>query len=237
MRKRRFIIRLTLQVLGAQCMMIGGLAVLLWLLGRVLSDRSAFSQWLLWIPTLAMAPAVALGLICSLAPVRKPVLQRRRFWVWAIAALGIAAFFCFVEHRLLTPAPAAGRGLSIAGWTMTFHPANEQRPEVADRVVEHLGDLAIITEGWFLHQNNLLRSRLSDDVLLHRVHPFTIVSRLPLIESRPIEHAHLRGYVFEPSVSCQHSPRHGFATLAGQGFLGLGPFENPARLGAGTGAV
>jgi hypothetical protein len=48
-------------ILGITCTVIAVTVLVAWLTGRVISDRFGWSQWLLWMPTLAMLPAVGLG--------------------------------------------------------------------------------------------------------------------------------------------------------------------------------
>lgn len=182
MRRRRYLVRLIIQILGVQCMLIGGVLVLAWLVGRVLSDRYLFSQWLLWIPTPAMLPAVLLGLIGSLAPGRKPRLKRRRLRVWALLALCIACYFGLIEHKLLKPAPPAEGDLTISHWNMTAWNTDDDRLQVLD----WLSDLTILVDAWGLQRNTELMDTLPEDFRIIRVRRLTILTRLEVIETRPL---------------------------------------------------
>ena len=45
-------------ILGITATVIAAAVLVAWLAGRVISDRYGWSQWLLWIPTPAVLPAV-----------------------------------------------------------------------------------------------------------------------------------------------------------------------------------
>ena len=52
--------------------------VLAWLLGRVLTDRYAFSQWMWWIPTPLVIAAALIGTLLTLRPSHQPAPVRQR---------------------------------------------------------------------------------------------------------------------------------------------------------------
>lgn len=182
MRRRRYLIRLTIQILCVQGMLLGGTVVLAWLLGRMLSDRFAFSQWLLWIPTPAMLPAVLLGLLSSLPPGRKPRLKRRRLRTWALCALLIACYFALVEHRLLRGAPEVKGDLTVAHWNMTHWRTDADRLQVLDLIC----DLTILVDAWGLRRDPDLLEALPEDQEVLYLRRFMIITNQPVIEARPL---------------------------------------------------
>ncbi|UCD76118.1 MAG: hypothetical protein JSV91_04185 [Phycisphaerales bacterium] len=182
MRRRRYVVRLTIQILCVQCMALGAAAVLAWLLGRLLSDRWAFSQWLLWIPTAAMLPAVLLGIFGALAPGRKVRLKRRRLRIWALCAICIAGYFSFIEHRLFRGAPPAQGELTIAHWNMTHWRTEADRL----RVLDLLCDITILVDAWGLRRDPDLLDSLPEDQTAFYVRRFMIITNQPIIEARPL---------------------------------------------------
>ena len=62
------VLRATWRILGVGCTAAAATVLLAWLLGRVLSDRFSWSQWLLWVPTPAAAAAVTMGLLGACRP-------------------------------------------------------------------------------------------------------------------------------------------------------------------------
>ena len=91
-------------ILGIACTVIAAILLAAWLLGRVASDRFAWSQWLLWMPTPAVLPAVGLGLAGACRPAREARQRRRRLAVWAGVGAVLASLLAWLEvvyHRKL----------------------------------------------------------------------------------------------------------------------------------------
>ena len=65
-------------ILGITATVIATTALAAWLLGRVASDRFGWSQWLQWMPTPVLLPAVGLGVVGACQPARVPRRRRRR---------------------------------------------------------------------------------------------------------------------------------------------------------------
>ena len=81
-------------------------ALLSWLLGRTISDRHLWSQYLGWIPTEAVACLAVAVLIAGIL-----LRWRRPRLLVTIATLGITAWLAFAEwrvHRFVVPEPARG---------------------------------------------------------------------------------------------------------------------------------
>ena len=166
-------------------MLIAALAVLAWLLGRLLSDRSFAGQWLLWIPTPVMLLAVLLGLLGTLAPGRPALFKRLRLHAWLLCVLAITVYFCFVEHHILRPGPPPV-GVSISHWNMTHGRTQAQRDDHIVQIHRILGDVTILAEAWSLGRSQALRDSLPEDYLVINRGQFTIVTRLPVIEARTL---------------------------------------------------
>ncbi|MHC4990653.1 MAG: hypothetical protein ACYTGC_06695, partial [Planctomycetota bacterium] len=60
--------RRLLCVMGAIGALGAGVMLLLWAMGRLLSDAYLRSQWLAWLPTPAAIAAAALDLLCAARP-------------------------------------------------------------------------------------------------------------------------------------------------------------------------
>lgn len=87
---------------------LGAAIAVAWAAGRLLSDRWAWSQWLLWVPTPALLAAAAVCFAAALRPALRPGTRRRRLAVRGGACLAALAYFGAVEHRF-------GRGGEPAG--------------------------------------------------------------------------------------------------------------------------
>ena len=63
---------------------VAAIVCVAWLIGRIVSDRYGWSQWLLWIPTpvVLLTVATALGLGCMRDDV--PGRRRRRLIAWGV---------------------------------------------------------------------------------------------------------------------------------------------------------
>ena len=186
MMPRRSLPRLLLNVLCVLLTVLAAAAVGAWLAGRVVSDRWTFGQWLLWIPTPAMLPAVLLGLLGALGPGRRPRFRRRRLWSWIAAAAAIAVFFGFFEHRLLRGAPDPGRSVHVAYWNMTHEKSAEDRARHVEAIIDLLGDVTILLRGWGIVRHHELLESLPEDVTAFHLGKISVFSRLPIIEMRQI---------------------------------------------------
>jgi endonuclease/exonuclease/phosphatase family metal-dependent hydrolase len=110
------------------------LSLLAWLLGRVLTDRLAWSQFLWWIPTPAALIVAMLGLLLAFRTAKTRT-RRRRMFLWAACTLVLIMHFTLFEHRLLRAAPRVppGIALTIAHWNMTLGnnaPAGDFAPQI-----------------------------------------------------------------------------------------------------------
>jgi len=155
-----------------------------WLLGRLVSDRYAWSQWLLWIPTPAVLLVAAVAL--AAAAWSETGLGRRRVIAWAAVVLVMVVYFVAIEHRLLRRAPDGDVAVRLV------HGSVEEawNPKVLARWGEQLaalgGDVTIVScmlpprrIGRLLEQFGGLGTSVVS-------WPFVLVTRLPVLEARPL---------------------------------------------------
>lgn len=178
--------RIVAQVTGALLMIVGGALVLGWLVGRVCSDRYGWSQWLAWIPTPAMLPAVALGLAGSLAPGRKTFRRRRRVRAWVLAGLLIAAYFSLVEHHLLRFGRPSTDGVHVTNWNLSTRSSDGQQVLAADQLFDRLGDINILLGSWRIRRIEGLHEQLGDEWTYRHAAGFGLITSLPIVELRPL---------------------------------------------------
>src|SRR5262249_46683598 len=134
------------------------LAIAAWAIGRVFTDRWAWTQWLFWIPTPAVFIACLVGWATARRMGRSIRARRRRLWFWRVATAGIIVWFLAIEHRMLHRAPpippvSGGGAMKITHWNMGPKVWNDIQPsfEALKRIA---GDLTIITNpaGTFAQQ-------------------------------------------------------------------------------------
>lgn len=127
------------------------LSLLAWLIGRILTDRFAWSQWLWWIPTPAALIAAALGLLFAFRRAATRARRRRRILLWTACFFGLLIDFTTFEHRLLHSTPARPqRRLVIAHWNTTLETGPGNRGDASHaallRAVQSLdSDILVLT--------------------------------------------------------------------------------------------
>lgn len=167
-----------------------------WLLGRLVSDRYGWSQWLLWIPT----PAVLIAAVAALAaaPWRPAasIGRRRRVIAWAVCVAVIFVYFAAIEHRLLRWAPDGDVAVRLVHGSV-----QATGPKVLARWGEQLtrlgGDVTIVSTLLPRRDIGRLVDRLGGLGTPVVCWPFVLVTRLPVLEARPlVANAGLRVVVF-----------------------------------------
>lgn len=161
------------------------LVIAVWLTGRVLSDRWVWSQWLLWIPTPAALAAGLVGLAIAARPAAAPGLRRRRLLGWSVALGAVAAWFFAVENRFLA-LPARGEpALRLVHSNITL---SGQR--ALERYVEALSaldaDVIVMSDPVPPAYLSRLYEALGGSVEAVTVWPFVVVTKLPIVEARPL---------------------------------------------------
>ncbi len=172
------------------------LVCMAWLFGRITSDHYGWSQWLLWIPTPAVMVAAAIGLAVGCRPSGTAGRRRRRVIAWAAISAAILMYFTVIEHRFLAASPSGARGLRLVHASVQAGGRH-----VVSRFGESLigldGDVTIVN--CVLPDRGLgrLRDQLRDLGASAVGWPFVLVTRLPILEARPlIGNAELRVAVF-----------------------------------------
>jgi hypothetical protein len=161
--------------------------ILAWLLGRVLTDRFAWSQFLWWIPTPAALIVGVLGLLLAFRTAKTRTRRRRRIFVWTACTLVLFMHFALFEHRLLHAAPSVSddAALTIAHWNMTLGhiaPAGDFAPQL-----EHLdADVLALTSPSNEVRKMLIERAAASEGREHVLNawPMLLHSRLPIVRVR-----------------------------------------------------
>ena len=167
-----------------------------WLIGRIVSDRFVWSQWLLWIPTPVVLVVAAIALGVAYRPDARSGRRRRRLIAWGVTVGAVLGFFGFVEHRF-------GRPASRGGATLRLVHASVQAtgPRMLDAYGAGLtaldGDVTIVSSLLPMNGINRLIDRLDGLGEPVTAWPFVMFTKLPVVEARPlVANADLRVVVY-----------------------------------------
>jgi hypothetical protein len=168
---------------GALLHFVAAAVIVGWAIGRVLSDRSALSQWLLWIPTPAAIAAAGLGIALVLPHARR---LRLRTCAWLLTATYVLAFFLFIEHRFFRHGthPAGGvatRTLRLMHWNVDG--PGEGAGRYIDEIQRVAPDITILTHPGAVLWDERTREMIGDG-RPWRIAGFGVVTRLPIIGGR-----------------------------------------------------
>jgi hypothetical protein len=156
-----------------------------WLIGRIVSDRFGWSQWLLWIPTPAVLMAVAVALAVGCRRDDVPGRRRRRLIAWGVTGGAVLGFFTFIEHRFGRPAPGGDATLRLVHASV-----QATGPRVLDAYGEGLaaldGDVTIVSSLFPVRNIDRLIDRLDGLGEPVTVWPFVMFTKLPVVEARPL---------------------------------------------------
>jgi hypothetical protein len=172
-------------VAGTAGTLVAAAALAAWLLGRVASDRYAWSQWLLWIPTPAMLPVVLLGLAAALRPTRDPRRRTRRLATWGVLGAALALYFLAIEHRFLRFGGRDRTGLSILHSSIYPGRVKGQDPYV-DRLIAAGADVIVLSNQVGALEAQRLAEALGGSVTIRSLPPFMVISRPPIVQFRPL---------------------------------------------------
>lgn len=156
-----------------------------WLIGRVLSDRTAWSQFLLWIPTPALLAALALGAATALLRRRcgtRAGRRRRttRAIAWGAALLLALPAFALVEHRFLRIPPAQPSGLLVLQWTLAQPLDDAEEANLVAVVERENPDVVLVTNAGYAAWKKEIRAWLGEGRRPVGLTPFAIATRLPV---------------------------------------------------------
>jgi hypothetical protein len=164
------------------------LVVAAWVVGRIVSDRYGWSQWLLWIPTPAALIASAAGILLAFRATRKPRDGRVRALLWCIATFFIAVYFIAVEHRLLRGSPhipADAKTLRISHWNMGPATWHDIAPSVA-ALMRLDGDIIVVTDPAGSTVREEVMQWLDTETPPPVVGQLSLLTRLPITTVRPL---------------------------------------------------
>jgi hypothetical protein len=194
---RRFTLLLHLLLVTGAC-----LSLAVFLVGRTLTDRFLLTQYLYWIPSVALVASAAVFSLPAWA-----VGRLRRRWLGAagpggrrprsvadlvtrVALVGTAAtvlFVLLVEWRIwaaLAPSPSAGTPtLHFAHWNMTFVPHEEWPRFIAGVPRDPEPDVLLITNPTWSSDLGRLAEALGSGYTCKRVGTFAVASRLPILQT------------------------------------------------------
>ncbi len=170
---------------------IGIAFALAWGIGRIATDSSVATQWLHWIPTVV---ALLVSLVCV------AVLVLRRAWRWArvllvVAGVQVACVFAQDWHPWRSaPIPTVGeRGvIRVAHFNANWPGASSARVAEAlaaalDRSFQSTGaDVLFLSERGDVLAAAALLGLVPDGVNPITVGRFAVISRIPILEARPL---------------------------------------------------
>ncbi len=163
------------------------LIVLAWLLGLVLTDRLAWSQWLWWIPTQAVIASSALAFIFAFIPG-----ESKRLWLWRssismFVCVVVIGYFMFVEHRMLESVKRIDRGTTLRIMHINASRGYEDTAGQIGATIDRIEpDVIIFSFAWWSTNRIANASAFGSAYQTVARRPFSILSRLPIIESREI---------------------------------------------------
>ena len=154
------------------------LIVSLWGLGLLLTDRWVWSQWLSWIPTLFLLVLLLIsGSFCLVSKAKTNTITLGCIFVFVFYwYVFVANAFAGVEKK---------GSLRIVGWTMSYSKQKVSK-ESAKEVVRLQGDITLLTHGWIVRGEPVIKEWLGAEHKRVINGPFTVLTRLPILEVRTI---------------------------------------------------
>lgn len=143
----------------------------LWILGELLSDRWFWSQWIAWIPTLVLLFVVVAAAIVAI--ISRSILQSL---LLVVATSVLFCWFAVVENHLFSTNLEAG-DLRIVSWTMS-HSKKSVSYESAETLIELDGDLTLLTHGWYVRGEPIVKEWLGSTGRRVINGPFTLLTKL-----------------------------------------------------------
>ena len=150
-----------------------------WVIGNVLTDRWSWSQWILWIPTLA--PLFLFVAASCIAIIAK---SKRQIILLTATTLALFLWFSMFENRFFATHDP-GHGLRLVGWTMS-HPKKEVSKESAVEIVRLDADITLLTHGWYVRTEPSISNWLEPSGRKVINGPFTILTKVKPLEVRTL---------------------------------------------------
>ena len=162
-------------------LLIGPVLVLVgWLIGRIVSDRTEWGQWLLWMPTVFVV--MVWGLVLPLMYGAWYRGRARRIAIVLTFALAMAhvAHLLFVEHRFARTPIEDPVAIGIFHWTAGVNTAADAA-QIARMLEADNPHVAFTTNaGGTLASHHVRDAWLGEGKTTLRKHPFSIASRVPV---------------------------------------------------------
>jgi hypothetical protein len=147
----------------------------LWLVGLILSDRWGWSQWLAWIPTLFILVLLAAALVLYSIEKRSKAL----FFLTPLFLTSVY-WFIFEENRFFSSADSSG-SIRLVGWTMS-HSKKNVSYESAKEIIRLNGDITLLTHGWYVRSEPIIKDWLGVGRRVVTNGPFTILTKHDVLE-------------------------------------------------------
>lgn len=170
---------------GFTFLFLAFMTLLAWLLGRALSDRFLWCQYLSWLPSILSVPAAAIlwMLAAALHRLGRLPSQRKAIGLWgtgvclAVAMLHFALVELRLHHLPLPPRPTSPH-LRILHWNVT---AIQRLHQVRDPLLAQHADIAILVNphsdvGWAAFPE-----AVAPEFRVFSSSGFVIASRLPVL--------------------------------------------------------
>jgi hypothetical protein len=185
-RLRRFITG-SFRWAGVLITILAALALMVWIAGRMISDRYEWSQWIAWTPTPVAIGLAALGFIGVMHPGGSKRRLRTRVGAWGIAFAGFIIYFSLFEHHLLTPGCCSSQsaGFRIMHWNPSLS-ENDNAGALSQTVVDLNADITILTNAPAAPWEKPVRRWLGPQRLPVVVFPFSVITKLPILEIRRV---------------------------------------------------
>ena len=178
------VIKGVLRAAGALVCLAAGTLLLAWLIGRVLTDRYDFSQWLWWLPTPVVLASTLLAVFGAMRPAVRRVC-RRRVIVWSSVLVFLVGWFTCAEHRFLKSPVETVDGVTIAHWNMS-HPSPEEFPQYTAAALQIDADVLVLSSPSLVTAQQDLLEELDAGRVVHRYGIFSVVTRVPVLMGRPL---------------------------------------------------
>lgn len=149
-------------------------SVCAWVLGELLSDRWSWSQWIAWIPTLVLLLIVVFAI--AITTLSKAWFQAK---VFVVIACSLAIWFTTIENRLFTTTVKKG-DLRIVSWTMS-HSKEGNSLESAQELVRLDGDLTLLSHGWYVRGEPIIKEWLGAGGRKFVNGPFTLLTKQKML--------------------------------------------------------
>lgn len=150
-----------------------------WGVGQIFSDRWEWSQWLLWIPTVA----VLVLLLCTIVLL---AIQKRKMYTIVLSLVFdvLLVQLVFVEHRMFANSKCVGQ-ISISGWTMS-HSKKVVSKESGEIIVAMDADITLLTHAWYVRGEESVQNWMQSQGRILINGPFTLCTKFQPITVRSL---------------------------------------------------